>query len=72
VPLSPNYDEDDHDHDVKYDEFSTPSMSWDCFDCTVNIMMNWIGILILTHFHKIYYCTMFNHILHFKNKWKYD
>jgi mlo protein len=27
VPLSPNYDEDDHDHDVKYDEFSTPSMS---------------------------------------------
>jgi hypothetical protein len=55
VPLSPNYDEDDHDHDVKYDEFSTPSMSWDCFDCTVNIMMNWIGILILTPFHKIYY-----------------
>ncbi|CAJ2646612.1 unnamed protein product [Trifolium pratense] len=26
-PLSPSYDEDDHDHDVKYDEFSTPSMS---------------------------------------------
>lgn len=37
-----SYDEDHHDHDVKYDLSS--SLSWDCFACTVESMideLNW-------------------------------